>query len=129
MPAFKKLFSYILAPAALAMCVGVNGCSAEDEGPMFVEVGPPTTVIPSEETDGLDTDSMEELACTPHELCSETIDRCEVNMPIENCEWWYEDEANCADLNGYVNCNCDCLAEDTCDDYFACGQFCFDEFC
>jgi hypothetical protein len=124
MSPIRKVFSYLLAPTVLMCSLGTAGCSAEDGGPMFVQVDPPSTVIPSGNTDGTDG-----LSCEPFDLCSETIDRCEVNMTVEQCEWWYEDENNCADLDAYIECNCECLDEETCDDYFSCGQFCFDEFC
>jgi hypothetical protein len=68
-------------------------------------------------------------ACGPAELCSRTINECMQNLSQAQCEGWYADPANCADMAGYTSCNCACVGEATCSDYFACGNLCFNDFC
>jgi hypothetical protein len=50
-------------------------------------------------------------------------------MSQGSCENWYATAGNCADMEAYTTCNCDCYTEDTCDDYFACGEICFADHC
>ena len=50
-------------------------------------------------------------------------------MTLDSCTGWYDGAGNCADMDAYVECNCGCLAEDACDDYFGCGEACFAQHC
>ncbi|MEL6347983.1 MAG: hypothetical protein AAFV53_33055 [Myxococcota bacterium] len=64
--------------------------------------------------------------CDGQALCARSIDECEVNLDLETCLSFYDTATTtCADIDAYVECNCDCIEEDTCDGYFACGQVCF----
>lgn len=109
------------------------GCEPEGEGDTgYTLVGPPGTALPGEpgDTDGdTEGDDMSDAWCEPFDLCTRTIDECEIDITIDSCEGWYADEANCADMAGYLACNCDCLTEATCDGYFACGEICYADFC
>ncbi len=67
--------------------------------------------------------------CGPTELCARTINDCGETLTQESCELFYADMSNCADMAQYTTCNCDCMAQDTCENYFACGQNCFNDHC
>ncbi len=68
-------------------------------------------------------------SCGPTELCKRTIDECKEPMTQATCEGWYATASNCKDMAAYTQCNCGCIGEATCSDYFACGQLCFNDSC
>lgn len=68
-------------------------------------------------------------ACGAVELCTRTIDDCDIDLTLESCTAWYDEPTNCADMDAYTACNCDCVEQDTCDGYFACGDVCFADHC
>jgi len=67
--------------------------------------------------------------CGPPELCERSIADCGVAMGMPQCLDWYDDDGNCTNMTGYIACNCDCIGEPVCDDYFVCGEVCFNQFC
>ncbi len=69
------------------------------------------------------------LLCTPTDLCERSINECAANLTQTSCEGWYAKTSNCRDMNAYTACNCDCITEATCSDYFACGNLCFNDHC
>ncbi len=68
-------------------------------------------------------------SCGPTELCKRTIEECKEPMTQATCEGWYATASNCKDMAAYTLCNCDCIKEANCSDYFACGQLCFNDSC
>lgn len=68
-------------------------------------------------------------SCGPTELCERSINECAANLTQSQCEGWYATASNCANMAAYTSCNCDCISEATCNDYFSCGQICFDTHC
>jgi hypothetical protein len=70
-----------------------------------------------------------EPSCGPIELCTRSTQECGYEVTVETCASWYDEPANCADMDAYVECNCDCLGQDTCDQYYACGELCFADHC
>ncbi len=79
--------------------------------------------------DTADTAAASQGSCTSEDLCTRSIDECEVQMALDQCLDWYATEDNCADMAGYLACNCDCFQQDTCDSYFACGESCYANYC
>ncbi|MEC7524552.1 MAG: hypothetical protein VYE22_32030 [Myxococcota bacterium] len=68
--------------------------------------------------------------CGGAELCARTIDECGTDITQEACEGFYDESTTtCGDLDGYTRCNCRCIEEPTCDDYFSCGMTCFEDWC
>jgi hypothetical protein len=67
--------------------------------------------------------------CGPAQLCSRTINECNQTFTQASCEAWYAKPSNCTDMAKYVECNCECVKEATCSDYFACGNICFNDYC
>lgn len=68
-------------------------------------------------------------ACGAKQLCTRTIGECKVTLTQASCEAFYANKANCLDMAGYTACNCYCVQEQACGDYFACGQLCFNDYC
>lgn len=68
-------------------------------------------------------------ACGPKALCTRTITECKAALTQAACEGYYANKANCLDMAGYTYCNCYCITEATCGDYFTCGQLCFNDYC
>lgn len=68
-------------------------------------------------------------SCGPKQLCMRTINACGINMTQQDCENWYQTPSNCADMAAYTACNCNCYCAGTCNDYFDCGQACFNQHC
>lgn len=106
-----------LLPLVLIACSG-------DDDPVDTDVAD-TDVV--QDTDVEDTDV--ETTCGPTELCTRSIDECEVVMTLDTCEGWYANSGNCADMDAYTACNCECISQATCDGYFACGNLCFNDHC
>ena len=119
MTTIRIAFSALAAFALLSACA-----EPEESGGSFVMVDPPSTMIPVDE--GEPTDAP---ACEPADLCMMSIDDCGIEMTLDQCEGWYAEPTNCADMDGYVECNCECLTEAVCDDYFSCGEICFADLC
>ena len=69
------------------------------------------------------------LLCGPQELCERSINECKATLTQVQCEGWYAKTTNCRDMQAYTACNCDCVTEATCSDYFACGNICFNDHC
>ena len=67
--------------------------------------------------------------CGAKTLCTRTITDCKIALTQSSCEAYYANKANCLDMAGYTYCNCYCITEATCGDYFACGQLCFNDYC
>lgn len=100
----------------------------------MTQIDPPSLTVPGGQSDlgdtGLADDTGSPADCTATELCERSIDDCGVNLDLPTCEAWYADAGSCRDMDAYLACNCDCEAsEDTCDGYFACGEFCFAAHC
>jgi hypothetical protein len=105
-----------------------DGCKDEAAEPAIT----PADEVESDGGDGGDGgggDSGEEATCAPGDLCDRTIDECGYDFDLATCEAWYADPGNCADMDGYLDCNCDCLEQDVCDSYMACGESCYEDFC
>jgi hypothetical protein len=110
---------FVLPLIALFAC---KSAPPADSGPGDTEV------VDTEVTDTVDTvDTTPE--CGPAALCSRSINECAVEMEQADCEGWYANTANCADMDAYTSCNCDCILQETCDGYFACGNICFNDHC
>jgi hypothetical protein len=76
-----------------------------------------------------DRATVSPAACGAAALCARTINECEIDMEQGDCVGWYANTANCADMEGYLSCNCACLGQETCDGYFGCGESCYERFC
>jgi len=123
----------------------IVACEDEESGDDAAEPGTSTGMMSPEppdpsssSSDGADSSSGEPgsestgaPACGATQLCSRTIDECEIELTQEQCEGWYADPAQhmCDDIDGYTVCNCNCVEEPTCDEYFSCGMLCFEDFC
>ena len=70
-----------------------------------------------------------EPTCGPTELCTRSTQECGYAVTVEVCATWYDEPANCADMDAYTSCNCDCVGEPTCDEYYSCGEVCFARHC
>ena len=110
----------LLLSLALAACGGgsmqgglVNLTPVNDAGPPAMDAGP-TGVT---------------LLCTPDDLCERSINECSAKLTQTQCVGWYANKSNCRDMDAYTACNCDCIVEATCSDYFACGNLCFNDHC
>lgn len=66
--------------------------------------------------------------CEPLDLCNRTIDDCAVEVTVDACLAFYDGDT-CADVDAYTVCNCDCNAAPSCEEYFACGNLCFNAAC
>lgn len=108
--------------ATLALLALLAGC-----GPTAGE----TDDDPVSDTDtDSDTDSDTDATCDGEALCLRSIEQCDVDLTLETCVAFYDEETTtCADIGAYTSCNCDCIEEPTCDGYFACGQVCFSVHC
>ncbi len=110
----------LLLTLALAACGGgmpdgglVDTTPMRDAGPPMVDAGMPKP-----------------MTCGPSNLCSRTINECATpNLTQASCEGWYARASNCRDMAAYTACNCECVKEATCSDYFACGNLCFNDHC
>jgi hypothetical protein len=91
-------------------------------------VDPPPLMQPSTPAPVADA-GMPAAACGPQQLCERTINECNQNFTQMACEGWYAKASNCTDMAKYVECNCECVEEATCSDYFACGNICFNDHC
>ena len=105
-----------IAMLCLSLSFACGGGMQEVDPPTLSLGGPPTTGSPSN-------------SCGPAQLCSRTINECNEKLTQTQCEGWYAKASNCRDMSAYVACNCDCVTEATCSDYFACGNLCFNDFC
>lgn len=101
------------------LCLLLLGCGGE-----AIPASDPVDTDPP----SLPTDATDPPVCDGSALCARSIDECDVELTQADCESFYE-SGDCADLDGYTTCNCDCIDEETCDGYFACGQVCFTLFC
>lgn len=112
--------------------VAACGADGSGSGGGMVQVDPPTVGFGggTGDTGAADTGAADPGDCTATDLCLRSIDDCGVNLDLATCEDWYASMGTCRDMDAYLACNCDCEAEeDTCDGYFACGEFCFVEHC
>ncbi len=107
--------------AALLSCSGVT---------VPMDAGTPFDAGVMEEPDA---GAMEEPdagpTCGAKALCTRTITDCKIALTQASCEAYYANAANCLDMAGYTYCNCYCVQESKCADYFACGQLCFNDYC
>ncbi len=111
---------FLLLSAAIAFTPACGG--GDDDGADASAPGIDAAVPDAAAPDG-------GAACGPTELCTRSINECGVALTLEQCEAWYADPASCADINGYTACNCQCIDELTCTEYFDCGQICFENWC
>ena len=117
MPRFS--LKSLLVVLSLAACGGgmdgglVDITNVRDSGPPAMDAGPTGTT----------------LLCSPTELCERSINECAAKLTQTQCEGWYAKQSNCRDMNAYIACNCNCITEATCSDYFACGNLCFNDSC
>ena len=120
----RFLMNLTLTVAVATTCL--TACKNDDsDGGAMTPIDPPDVVI---ETGTYQP--YEPPECGATELCLRSIDECEVNLELGECEAWYAlDDAACADMAAYEACNCDCLSQPTCDGYFSCGEICFNDFC
>lgn len=98
------------------MCNGDLVCAPPD--PDCVALCRPLTCLPPAEP-----------TCGPQELCDRTINECMENITEAACLDFYATPANCADIAGYTECNCECITQPTCTEYLACGTNCFNDNC
>ncbi len=133
---FRRWCAFVL-PLFLA---GAGGCKEGDDGDDGSDGAGGTTeaMTTSDESSTGDvevsstassSDSGPVDACGPTELCTRSIEECGLQWELAQCEAWYDDPTQCADFDGYVACNCDCIGEETCDDYYGCGSICFEDYC
>ena len=89
------------------------------------------TALHPEDTDTTDPAGTPpvEPTCGPIELCTRSTQECGYDVTVEVCASWYDQPANCADMDAYTECNCGCIGEATCDAYYACGEICFADHC
>ena len=112
--------TFVLACSTLAL----SACDKEEEsGGEMVQIDPPSLAIEPGTAEGV------EAECGATDLCSRSIDECEVNLELGECEAWYADTSGCLDMDAYEACNCDCLSQASCDGYFACGEICYADLC
>ncbi|MCZ7585290.1 MAG: hypothetical protein M5R36_19215 [Deltaproteobacteria bacterium] len=79
--------------------------------------------------DADDDDDDDAAGCGPEDLCANAV-TCGFFTSVDECTPWYENTANCADMAGYIDCNCDCLdANEVCQDWIDCGTECFNTLC
>jgi len=111
--------------AAAVVCLALTfACGGGDGGLQVVD--PPPLMQPSPPPPDAGAPPM---SCGPAQLCSRSIDECNQNFSQASCEAWYAKPSNCVDMAKYVECNCECVKEATCADYFACGNLCFNDHC
>jgi hypothetical protein len=112
-----------IASLTLTLTLAVAGCDGGEETDASVTLG--------DDDDGTSTPTPTEQTptCGPQELCSRTIDDCAYPMDEAVCTGWYDEPSNCADMDAYIECNCDCVEQDTCEAYFSCGEVCFADHC
>ena len=134
-----------LCLASLALVLTVAGCDEEESDDAAAPASTGEAPEPETSTTGSSTGAAEEStgepeggststgapSCGPTQLCARTIDECEIDLQQAQCEGWYADPAQhmCADIEGYTACNCNCVDEPTCDEYFSCGMLCFEDYC
>lgn len=112
----------VLAPLSLALLLAGCDGGSEPTDPLVLD-------SPTEASTPVVHSTPPEPTCGPVELCTRSTQECGYNVPVETCAAWYDDPGHCADMDAYVACNCDCLGEDTCDAYYACGELCFADHC
>ncbi|MCH9687100.1 MAG: hypothetical protein K0V04_37035 [Deltaproteobacteria bacterium] len=142
----RGLIARLAGTTACAVLLTFTGCEKDETGDDGAMPGSTTGMTPpasesssssssSSSSDGADSSSGEPgttgAACGPAQLCARTINECEIELTQDQCEGWYADPAQnmCYDIEGYTACNCNCVEEPTCDEYFACGMTCFEDFC
>jgi hypothetical protein len=109
--------------AALLLFLACGSSPTPDAGMPLKDAGPP-------EPDAGEMPAFDAgPACGPKQLCTRTISGCKINLTQASCEAYYANKANCLDMAGYTYCNCYCVQESACADYFACGQLCFNDYC
>lgn len=102
----------------LMLAVGALACGGGDDGVDY------TPAIDSGASAGIDA-----ATCGAAKLCMRSIDECDVDLSQASCEAWYAEPGNCANMAAYTVCNCQCIDQATCDEYFACGEICFADHC
>ena len=114
-------FAAALLVLSLSACDGGEDPVEDQEDPVILpedtDVAEPPVTTPPEPT------------CGPIELCTRSTQECGYAVTVEVCASWYDEPANCADMDAYTTCNCECVGEPTCDSYYACGEICFAEHC
>jgi hypothetical protein len=69
-------------------------------------------------------------ACGGAQLCERTRGECMVNISEAACLAFYEPATtSCADITSYTACNCNCITQPTCTEYFDCGTTCHEDWC
>ena len=117
-----NLFFCMLLAFALAMSLAIVACGDDDD-----DDDDTTTDDDDDITDDDDDDDDDE--CGPEELCANAVS-CGYFTEVSECTPWYDNAANCADMPGYIDCNCDCLDTDpTCGPWITCGEDCFNTLC
>ena len=112
--------------ALVALCLALAACGDDPTD------SPEDTLVLGDDDDAVPSDTDSDppaAACGPMELCTRTISDCGYGLDLTQCLGFYDDPTACADMDAYVECNCDCVLEPTCDGYFSCGEACFAQHC
>jgi len=104
-------------------CQGGLSC-VEPDPTCNLDCLPKICVKPNAQDGGSDA-----ATCGPTQLCNRTIQECKQSITQQDCEAFYTSSGNCTDIAAYTTCNCNCITEATCSDYFACGNICFNDHC
>lgn len=108
---------FVVFAAALAACGGGTP-------PVEIDATPPADTVATPDV-GIDAP-----ACGGEALCARSINECGVTLTMPQCLTFYDPATTtCADIAGYTTCNCACITEATCGEYFACGMTCFEDWC
>jgi len=115
-----------LSLKSLLLTLALAACGGSQLEPGSMTTAPAPDAGPPKPDAGMQM----QVTCGPANLCSRTLNECATpNLTQASCEGWYARASNCRDMPAYTACNCDCIGEATCSDYFACGNLCFNDHC
>lgn len=126
-----RVCAFTLPLLMLGLVAGCNGdgSDGQEEGAATMSESAGSTGDESLGSESGSSSSGVAGACGPTELCTRSIEDCGLEWELAQCEAYYDDDTQCADFDAYVECNCQCLGEETCDDYYGCGSICFEDHC
>ena len=83
----------------------------------------------NDDDDNNDDDNDDDNECDSEQLCHHRIELCNESILPEDCTQWYGNPDNCLGMPFLVDCECSCLVNDSCSDFFTCLEACGQTHC